>query len=77
MSSIDERIALANAIAHLNAIWISNEAPAVSPCENEKLSEVCPPGQFLLVENKRPVACTDQHGRSVRWFRDQEREIRP
>jgi hypothetical protein len=74
VSSINERIALANAISHLNAIWISNEAAAVSPCENESLSDACPPGQFLLVANKRPVACTDPHGRSIRWLRDQEQK---
>jgi hypothetical protein len=77
ISSIDERLALANAIGSLKAIWISNEAPVVSPCENQRRSEVCPPGQFLLAKNKRPIACTDPHGRSIRWFREQEREIGP
>jgi hypothetical protein len=70
ISSIDERTALANAIGHLHAVWISNEVPAVSPCENERLSATCPEGLFLLVKDKRPIACADPHGRFVRWFRD-------
>ena len=76
VSSIDERIALANAIAHLQAVWISNEVPAVSPYENEHLCPICPEGCFLLVKDKRPVACADPHGRFIRWFRDPQRGIR-
>jgi hypothetical protein len=70
ISSIDERIGLANAIAHLPAVWISNEVQAVSPCENEIPSAKCPEGCFLLVKDKRPIACADPHSRFIRWFGD-------
>jgi hypothetical protein len=70
ISSVHERIALANAIAHLQAVWISNEVPGVSPCENSRLSAKRSEDCFLLVKDKRPIACTDPHGRFIRWFRD-------
>lgn len=70
VSSIDDRVALANAIADLQAVWISNEDPAVSPGDNEKLGAKCTDGCFLLVKDKRPIACTDPHGRFIRWFGD-------
>lgn len=70
ISSAEERAALRNTIASLKAVWISNEAPAVSLCEGDKISQMCPMGQFLLVKNNRPIACADPHGRSIRWFRD-------
>ena len=74
ISSIDDRVALANAIADLHAVWISNEDPAVSPCDNEKLGAKCPEGRFLLAKDKRPIACTDPHGRFIRWFGDEDEE---
>jgi hypothetical protein len=71
ISSPEERTALANTIAGLNAVWISNEAPAVSPYENRGPSQLCPVGQFLLLKNGEPIACTDLHGSSIQWFRNQ------
>jgi hypothetical protein len=68
IESAAERMALANAIAHFRAVWISNEVPAVSPCGNERSKAVCPAGQFLLVRDKQPIACADPHGRFIRWF---------
>ena len=70
VSSIDDRVALANAIADLQAVWISTEDPAVSPCDKEKLGAKCPEGRFSLVKDKRPIACSDPHGRFTRWFGD-------
>jgi hypothetical protein len=58
----------ANAIARIGAKWISSEAPIVSPCEDERVKAGCPVGQFLLVENTRPIAYTDPHGTSINWF---------
>jgi hypothetical protein len=69
ISSSDEHVALANAIVNLKAVWISNEAPAFSFCEDATPKAVCPLGQFLLVKNKEPIACTDPHGRTIQWFR--------
>jgi Uncharacterized protein conserved in bacteria (DUF2332) len=60
----EERTDLAKAIARIRAIWISNEVPAFSPCDDEQVKAECPVGQFLLAENKRPIAYTDPHGRS-------------
>jgi hypothetical protein len=28
----------------------------------------------LLVNDKRPIACTDPHGKFIRWFRDWKKE---
>jgi len=64
----EERTDLAEAIAHIRARWISNEAPAFSPCDDEKVKAKCPVGQFLLAENKRAIAYTDPHGRSIHWL---------
>ena len=64
----EERTDLAKAIAHIRARWISNEAPAFSPCDDEKAKAECPVGQFLLAENERAVAYTDPHGRSIHWL---------
>jgi hypothetical protein len=55
-------------LAQIRAIWISNEAPAFSPCDDEKAKAECPVGQFLLAENERAVAYTDPHGRSIHWL---------
>jgi hypothetical protein len=68
IESTYERHVLANAIAHLGAVWISNEAPAFSPHGHEQTKVFCPPGQFLLVKDKLPIACTDPHGTFIRWF---------
>jgi hypothetical protein len=63
-----ERGALADVIAGSRAVWISNEIPAVSPCENKPPNRFCPAGQFLLAQNKVPIACLDPHGRFAQWF---------
>jgi hypothetical protein len=68
ISSMEERVALANAIARLQAVWISNEVPAVSPCYNDALRAKCLDGCFLLVKDRRPIACTDPHGMFIHWF---------
>jgi len=68
VESTAERFALANTIANIGAVWISNEGSNVSPRENEPESVSCPAGQFLLLKNKMPIACTDPHGASIRWF---------
>jgi hypothetical protein len=59
---------MADVIAGSRAVWISNEIPAVSPCENERPNGFCPAGQFLLTKNKVPVAYLDPHGRFAQWF---------
>ena len=64
----EERTDLARAIAHIRATWISNEAPAFSPCHDDKAKAECPVGQFLLAENQRAIAYTDPHGRSIHWL---------
>lgn len=63
-----ERIAVADTIAHLHVVWISNEVPAVQPCVDEAPNVLCPPGQFLLVMDNQPIACADPHGTFVRWL---------
>jgi hypothetical protein len=68
IESARERRALASTIARLGAVWISNEAPAFSPCEGMQASNFCPAGQFLLVQDRIPVACVDPHGRFARWL---------
>jgi hypothetical protein len=64
----EARTDLAKAVAHIRARWISNEAPAFSPCHDEKVKAECPVGQFLLAENKRALAYTDPHGRCIHWL---------
>jgi hypothetical protein len=66
--SPEERRAIANTIAKLNSVWISNEACVVSPVQSEGLSAMCPDGEFLLARSNQPMACTDPHGRWIRWF---------
>ena len=64
----EERTGLAKAIALIRATCISNEAPAFSPCHDEKVKAECPVGQFLLAEKQRAIAHTDPHGRSIQWL---------
>lgn len=68
VSAVEERLALADTIAQLRAVWISNEAPGVSPCELAPLKLCCAPSEFLLVKDKQAIACTESHGKSIRWF---------
>jgi hypothetical protein len=63
-----ERDALADVIAGLGAVWISNEISEVSPCENKPPNGFCPSGQFLLARDKMPIACLDPHGSFAAWF---------
>jgi Uncharacterized protein conserved in bacteria (DUF2332) len=74
ISSSDERLALANAITRLKAVWISNEAPAFSVCAHGMPKAACPIGQFLLLRNKKPIAFTDPHGRTIDWLRSSRTE---
>jgi hypothetical protein len=62
------RADLAKTIERIRARWISNEAPGFSPCDDEKAKSECPLGQFFLAENRRAVAYTDPHGRSIHWL---------
>ncbi len=68
IQSANERNELANTIAGLKGTWISNEAPAFRPCVDERPMQLCPVGLFLLVKNNKAIACTDPHGKSIRWL---------
>lgn len=64
----EERMALAETMARLKAVWISNEAPDVSPCERQPINLCSAPGEFLLARHQQAIACTESHGRYIRWL---------
>ena len=52
----------------LDAVWISNESPAVFPFIAAKLNAEPPRDRFLLAVDGEPVAITGGHGQSIDWL---------
>ena len=66
--SEQDREEFANTVCQLDAVWISNEMPGFILGSTERLRKPCSPGEFLLARDQEAIACTDPHGRSLRWF---------
>jgi hypothetical protein len=58
----------ARIMADLDAVWISNESPAVFPEIAAKLDRKPPRDRFLLAVDGEPVALTGPHGQSIDWL---------
>jgi len=63
-----DRAEFAKTVAHFDAVWIANESPRVIPGIAERASRLCAPGEFLITQDGKPIACSDPHGRSLRWL---------
>lgn len=62
-----DRVAFADAVGALDAVWIANEAPGLFD-HAEPVREPWPTGRFLLSRDGRPIAWTDAHGASIDWL---------
>lgn len=67
-SDADKRQAFLERIRGINAVWVSNESPAVFPEIAAKVSRDPPPGSFLLSVDGAPVAFTGPHGQYIDWL---------
>jgi hypothetical protein len=63
-----DRAEFAQTVAHIGAIWIANESPRLIPGITEQACNQCLPGEFLITMDRKPIACSDPHGRSLRWL---------
>lgn len=68
VSSEVEREEFAETIARIDATWIANESPRVIPGVTEQARNLCLPGEFLVTRDGEPIACSDPHGKSLRWL---------
>ena len=64
----EDRDRFARVVAGLDAVWISNESPAVFPRIAAKLDREPPRDRFLLAVDGEPVALTGPHGQSIDWL---------
>jgi hypothetical protein len=64
----EDRARFARLVAELDAVWISNESPAVLPEIAKWLDRRSPPNRFLLAVDGEPVALTGGHGQSIDWL---------
>ncbi|HEX2079595.1 MAG TPA: DUF2332 domain-containing protein [Longimicrobium sp.] len=55
-------------VAEMDAVWVSNESPAVLPSIAAKLPAEPPADRLLLSVDGEPVAFTGPHGQSVDWL---------
>ncbi len=67
VSSESDRAQFAETVRQLGAVWIANESPTVTP-NGAAYAHLCHAGEFLVSQNAEPVASSDPHGRSLRWF---------
>jgi hypothetical protein len=58
----------ADTVRGLDAVWISNESPAVFPSIAARLNIEPPQNRALLAINEEPVALTSFHGQSIDWL---------
>jgi hypothetical protein len=65
----DDRDRFTGIVRELDAVWISNESPAVFPRIAAKLDAPPPRDRFLLAVDGEPVALTGPHGQSIDWLR--------
>jgi hypothetical protein len=66
--SAEDRDRFARMIAGLDAVWISNESPAVFPEIAAKQDRKPPRDRFLLAIDGAPIALTGPHGQSIDWL---------
>ncbi|TQM14735.1 DUF2332 domain-containing protein [Pseudonocardia kunmingensis] len=67
----DRRREFADAVGHLGAVWLSNEAPGVLTDLRDAPAPRAGTDAFLLVRDGRtPLAFTDGHGTWVEWVAD-------
>ncbi len=60
-----QRAGFAELVRALNAVWISNEGPGVTPGVNVPRHDG---GDFVLARDGVPAALTDGHGTWLRWL---------
>ncbi|HEU0052584.1 MAG TPA: hypothetical protein VFQ39_05380, partial [Longimicrobium sp.] len=63
-----DRTRFVEMVTELDAVWISNESPAVFPSIAAKLDAPAPEDRFLLAVDGEPVAFTGPHGQSIDWI---------
>jgi len=62
-----DRIAFADTVGALDAVWIANESPGL--LEDSAPSRApWPSGRFLLTQDGRPMVWTDSHGATIDWL---------
>jgi hypothetical protein len=62
-----DRIAFADTVAGLDAVWIANEDPGLFGPRSRPRSP-WPSGRLLLTRDRQPVAWNDGHGASTDWL---------
>ncbi|MQA74882.1 MAG: DUF2332 family protein [Solirubrobacterales bacterium] len=67
VSDLLDRVAFADTIAALDAVWIANESPGLLR-DTARSDEPWPSGRFLLTQDGLPLAWTDPHGASIDWL---------
>jgi hypothetical protein len=68
ISSEQDRLEFTKAVAETGAVWIANESPRVIPGITEQMCKQVFPSEFLITQDGKPIACSDPHGRSLRWL---------
>jgi hypothetical protein len=68
VSSEQDRTEFAQTVSQIDAVWIANESPRVIPGITEQAAKACLQGEFLITQDARPIACSDPHGKSLRWL---------
>jgi len=61
-----ERVAFADAVGALDAVWLANEPPGLLT-RGSPPTGPWPSGRFLLTQDARPLAWTDPHGAALEW----------
>jgi hypothetical protein len=62
-----DRVAFAETVGELDAVWIANESPGLLARASAP-RDPWPSGRFLLTRDRAPVAWTDPHGTSIDWL---------
>jgi hypothetical protein len=62
-----DRVAFAETMGGLDAVWIANEAPGLFVGRGRP-SGPWPSGRLLLTRDEQPIAWTDPHGTSIDWL---------
>jgi hypothetical protein len=62
-----DRVAFADTVGALDAVWIANESPGLFR-DSAPSDDLWPSGCFLLTQDGRPMAWTDSHGATIDWL---------